>query len=212
MLLGVSRTPAPKPKQIRFRPSASAANPPIHTRGQHVSPFEDDLYHRVIGMPWRYFLSYVAAAWFGVNAVFGLLYAAVPGCVSGARAGDLEDAFYFSVQTLATIGYGVMAPATRYGHLVVVLEALVGTIGVALVTGAIFAKFARPTARVLFASKAVVHVRDGVPHLVFRRSETRSSHGLASSHVEVATRRVLPVRDGPGISIAAQSDNLRLLR
>ncbi len=202
MLLGVSRPPAPKPKQIRFRPSAAAANPPIHTRGQHVSPFED-LYHRVIGMPWRYFLSYVAAAWFGVNAVFGLLYAAVPGCVSGARAGDLEDAFYFSVQTLATIGYGVMAPATRYGHLVVVLEALVGTIGVALVTGAIFAKFARPTARVLFASKAVVHVRDGVPHLVSRLANWRGNM-VVEGQLRVMVLMIQRTREGDTIRLPVE--------
>jgi len=58
---------------------------------------------------------------------------------------------------------------------VVVLEALVGTLGVALVTGVTFAKFARPTARVLFGSKAVVHMRDGVPHLVFRLANWRGN-------------------------------------
>ena len=79
------------------------------------------------------------------------------------------------MQTLATIGYGAMAPATRYGHVVVVFEALVGTLGVALVTGVTFAKFARPTARVLFASKAVVHMRDGVPHLVLRLANWRGN-------------------------------------
>jgi inward rectifier potassium channel len=111
----------------------------------------------------------------GINLIFALLYASVPGCVSGAAPGDLEDAFYFSVQTFATIGYGAMAPATRFGHVVVVFEALVGTLGVALVTGVTFAKFARPTARVLFASKAVVHMRDGVPHLVFRLANWRGN-------------------------------------
>ncbi|HEY6461061.1 MAG TPA: hypothetical protein VIY73_12945, partial [Polyangiaceae bacterium] len=66
-------------------------------------------------------------------------------------------------------------PATRFGHLVVVLEALVGTLGVALVTGVTFAKFARPTARILFAAKAVVHLRDGVPHLMFRLANWRGN-------------------------------------
>jgi inward rectifier potassium channel len=162
-----------KPKKIRFAPSV-AQNVSIRTRGQHV-PLFDDLYHRVLAMPWRRFFAYTAAAWAAVNAVFAVFYAAVPGCVSGAKPGDLEDAFYFSVQTLATIGYGAMAPATRYGHVVVVVEALVGTLGVALVTGATFAKFARPTARILFAAKAVVCVRDGVPHLVFRLANWRGN-------------------------------------
>jgi inward rectifier potassium channel len=126
-------------------------------------------------MPWWRFFVYVAATWIGLNAVFAALYASEPGSIANARAGDLEDAFYFSVQTFATIGYGAMSPATRYGHVVVVIEALVGTLGIALVTGVTFAKFARPTARVLFSDKVVVHTRDGVPHLVFRLANWRGN-------------------------------------
>jgi inward rectifier potassium channel len=166
--------PKPKPKTIRFQPFAAGSTPLIRARGQHVSLFED-LYHRVLGMPWWRFFAYVACAWVVINGAFAVLYAAAPGCITGARPGDVEDAFYFSVQTLATIGYGAMAPATRFGHAVVVVEALVGTLGVALVTGATFAKFARPTARVLFAAKAVVTLRDGVPHLVFRLANWRGN-------------------------------------
>jgi inward rectifier potassium channel len=169
----VSKTPETKPRTIRFEPS-QGRTPSFRTRGQRVAVFED-LYHRVLAMPWWRFFAWVAGSWLVVNAVFAVLYVASPGCVSGARAGDLEDAFYFSVQTLATIGYGAMAPATRYGHAVVVVEALVGMLGVALVTGVTFAKFARPTARVLFAAKAVVQTRDGVPHLVFRLANWRGN-------------------------------------
>jgi inward rectifier potassium channel len=161
------------PKKIRYTPPPRASVA-ARTQGQYVSLFED-VYHKVLAMPWWRFFAYVGAAWVGINLVFALVYAAMPGCVAGAAPGDLEDAFYFSVQTLATIGYGAMAPATRFGHVVVVCEALVGTLGVALVTGVTFAKFARPTARVLFASKAVVHMRDGVPHLVFRLANWRGN-------------------------------------
>lgn len=164
--------PADK-KKIRFEPSATGT-PRVVTRGQRIHVFED-IYHRVLGMPWWRFFAYVGLTWIAINFVFAILYASHPGCVAGATPGDLEDAFYFSVQTFATIGYGAMAPATRFGHMVVVFEALVGTLGVALVTGATFAKFARPTARVLFGSKAVVHMRDGVPHLVFRLANWRSN-------------------------------------
>ncbi|MGH7295384.1 MAG: ion channel [Polyangiaceae bacterium] len=169
-------TPAKKgrsTKKIRFVPAENAASP-VLTRGQQTPLFED-LYHKVLRTPWWRFFVYAAVGWLAINLVFAVLYAVVPGCVSGARPGDLEDAFYFSVQTLATIGYGAMSPATRYGHWVVVLEALVGTLGVALVTGVTFAKFARPTARILFSARAVVHDRDGVPHLVFRLANWRGN-------------------------------------
>jgi len=158
-------------RRIRFAPSARAT-PTIRTRGQHVSLFED-VYHKVLGLTWWRFFLYVAAGWLGSNLLFAALYAAVPGCVTNAAG--FEDAFYFSVQTLATIGYGAMAPATRYGHTVVVLEALVGTLAVALLAGVTFAKFARPTARVLFSDKIVVTLRDGVPHLVFRLANWRGN-------------------------------------
>lgn len=161
------------PKKIRYAPPKRTA-PAMRTRGQDVPLFED-LYHKVLAMPWWRFFAYVGATWVGINLVFAIVYASKPGCVAGAAPGDLEDAFYFSVQTLATIGYGAMAPASRFGHVVVVCEALVGTLGVALVTGVTFAKFARPTARVLFGSKAVVHLRDGVPHLVFRLANWRGN-------------------------------------
>jgi len=161
------------PKKIRYT-APQRTNMLVRTQGQHVPLFED-VYHKVLAMPWWRFFAYVAATWIGINLIFALLYASVPGCVSGAAPRSLEDAFYFSVQTFATIGYGAMAPATRFGHVVVVLEALVGTLGIALVTGVTFAKFARPTARVLFASKAVVHMRDGVPHLVFRLANWRGN-------------------------------------
>ena len=185
-------------KKIRFQSSVSTT-PAIETRGQDVSFFED-IYHKVLAMPWWRFFAYAACGWLGVNLLFALLYAAVPGCVSGATAGSLEDAFYFSVQTLATIGYGGMAPATRYGHLVVVAEALIGTLGVALITGVTFAKFARPTARVLFAAKATVQLRDGVPHLVFRIANWRGNM-VVEGQLRVLILLLRKTREGDSIRI-----------
>ena len=155
----------------------------MRTLGQQIALFED-VYHKVLRTSWLQFFAYVAVIWLGINFLFALLYTAQPGCIANAAPGDLEDAFYFSVQTLATIGYGAMSPATRYGHVVVVLEALIGTLGVALVTGATFAKFARPTARILFSEKAVINVRDGVPHLVFRLANWRNNVVVAG-HLSV---------------------------
>lgn len=160
-------------KAIRFRPNPRARTV-VRAHGQRASLFED-LYHRVLALPWWQFFAYVACAWLGANLVFASLYAAQPGCITNVAPGSVEESFYFSVQTFATIGYGAMAPATRYGHVVVVVEALVGTLGIALVTGVTFAKFARPTARILFSDKAVVQLRDGVPHLVFRLANWRGN-------------------------------------
>ncbi len=149
-------------------------------------------------MPWWRFFAYTTAGWLGTNFVFAMLYSLQAGCV--ANAAGFEDAFYFSVQTLATIGYGAMAPATRYGHIVVVLEALIGTLGVALIVGVTFAKFARPTARVLFSEKIVCSLRDGVPHLVFRLANWRGNM-VVEGQLRVILLLVETTREGETIRI-----------
>jgi len=188
-------------KKIRFQPSERATMAVV-THGQRVTFFED-VYHKVLAMPWWRFFVYVAAAWVGVNALFAILYAVDPGCVAGARPGDLEDAFYFSVQTFATIGYGAMSPATRFGHGVVVVEALVGTLGVALVTGVTFAKFARPTARILFSAKTVVTVRDGAPHLVFRLANWRGNM-VVEGHLRALVLLLTETREGESVRLPVE--------
>jgi inward rectifier potassium channel len=132
-----------------------------------------DIYHFVLGRTWPAFFLLVALVFVVTNMLFAWLYLAEPGAVTNVRPGSFEDAFYFSVQTLATIGYGGMSPASRYGHLVVALEAIVGILMVALITGITFTRFARPTARVLFSNKVVISPRDGVPHVMFRMANWR---------------------------------------
>jgi inward rectifier potassium channel len=132
-----------------------------------------DLYHLVLAQSWPRFFLLTALTFVLTNLFFATLYWLVPGSVSHARPGSFEDAFYFSVQTLATIGYGGMAPATRYAHIVVTFEAFMGVLAVALITGITFTRFARPSARVLFSNRVVISPRDGVPHVMFRMANWR---------------------------------------
>ncbi len=144
----------------------------IRTIGRKRAPY-DDLYHSVLTSSWWLFFALVALAFISANALFAVGYLMQSGSIANAREGSFQDAFFFSVQTMATIGYGGMAPATLFGHIMVTFEAIVAMLGVALVTGITFAKFSRPTARVLFADKAVIAPRDGVPHLMFRMANWR---------------------------------------
>jgi inward rectifier potassium channel len=148
--------------------------PKLTVQGRTSAPW-DDLYHGLIARPWPSFLLVLVAAFLGVNLVFATLYYLAPGCFSGTEAHSFERSFYFSVQTLATIGYGNMAPITRYGHIVVTVEALVGLVTSAFLTGLIFAKFSRPTARVLFSNKITVAPRNGVPTMCFRMANYRQN-------------------------------------
>jgi len=137
-----------------------------------------DPYHLLLTIPWTGFGAVVTLAYAATNAVFALAYLAGGDAIAGARPGHFGDAFFFSVQTLATIGYGAMSPQTTYAHLLVTLEALAGLVGIAIVTGLAFARFAQPTARVVFSRFAVVIPYDGVPMLMFRTANERGNQIL----------------------------------
>jgi inward rectifier potassium channel len=138
-------------------------------------------------MPWRWFFGIQAAAYVLFNAVFALLYLAAPGSIANARPGSFTDAFFFSVQTMATIGFGVMAPATFYANVMVTIEALLGMASVAVAAGLIFARFSQPTARVLFSRVAAVTPFNGVPTLMFRCANQRRNQIFeAQVHVDFA--------------------------
>jgi inward rectifier potassium channel len=132
-----------------------------------------EAYHTVLGLGWAQFLGLVLALYLGINGIFALLYASVPGCVANTRPGNLSDAFFFSVETLASLGYGYFYPATLFGHVVAACESLLGLIAVAMMTGLIFVRFSRPHARIIFTRNAVIAPFNGVPTLMIRAANER---------------------------------------
>ena len=146
----------------------------IATIGLRDSPL-GDLYHSLLVASWRRFFALVLLAYVGANLLFALGYLAIGNGIEEARPGNFADAFFFSVQTMATIGYGKMAPRGLAANLLVTVEALFGLLGLALVTGLVFAKFSRPTARVVFSRNAVVTTFDGVPSLLVRMANERAN-------------------------------------
>jgi inward rectifier potassium channel len=134
-----------------------------------------DLYHGLITSSWTSLFIVVAIAYVGINALFAAAYLALGDAIDNATPGSPVDAFFFSVQTMATIGYGRMVPRTLAANVLVTLEALTGMLTTALATGLIFAKFARPTARVLFSRLAVVGPYDRTPSFMFRMANERAN-------------------------------------
>src|SRR5260221_5540189 len=116
--------------------------PPTLIRGITWKPHED-LYHFILTRTWTQYFASLALLFLAINAVFGVLYWAAPGCISNCQ--DFEHAFFFSIETLATVGYGSMAPVTHYGHVISSGEAFVRMLFVAVVTGLTVAKVSRPT-------------------------------------------------------------------
>ena len=154
-----------------------------------------DLYHAFLEASWPAALGFLGVVFVVANVVFALLYLACGDCIAGARPGNLLDAFFFSVETIATIGYGQMVPRTTLANVLVSIEAFCGLLGVALVTGLVFSKFARPTARVMFSKVAVIAKRNGQPCLMFRMANERATR-IAEAQVHVSLVRNEVTQEG----------------
>ncbi len=134
-----------------------------------------DVYHFLLVRSWGMFFFIAVVLYFALNVTFALLYVRQPGSIAGTASGSVLDAFFFSIETMATIGFGVMHPATLYAHVLVSIEAMLGILFVPLVTGLIIAKFTLPTARVIFSQNMVIAPFDGVPTLMFRLANVRAN-------------------------------------
>lgn len=155
-------------------------------RGRRRNP--RDLYHWLLTISWGLFAVLGLSAYLVSNAVFGLLYLLDPQGISGARPGNFADAFFFSVQTIGTIGYGVLAPRDIYANCVMTIENFFGLSFVAVATGVIFARVSRPTARVMFSRNALITRYDGRPTLMFRAANERANRVLEAEVTVSLTR------------------------
>ena len=145
----------------------------IRVIGQRRTPLRD-FYHSLLELPWSATIAAISGAFLATNALFAEVYLLVGGVEHAAR-GSFLDAFFFSVQTMGTIGYGAMYPSSTAANVVVVIEAITSLLLTALSTGLVFAKFSRSTARVLFSRRAVISPFNGVPSLMFRLGNERGN-------------------------------------
>ncbi|MDP8999108.1 MAG: ion channel [Myxococcota bacterium] len=152
-----------------------------------------DFYHGIMRLSWTATILVIATAYLALNAVFGVGYLVVGG-VEHARRGSWLDAFFFSVQTSGTIGYGAMWPSSNAANALVVVESVVSLVFAALATGLVFSKFSLPTARVMFSREATISRMDGVPTLAFRVGNQRSNR-IVQAQVRVAMVRTEHTRE-----------------
>ncbi len=147
----------------------------FEVRKRGVSRFDfRDPYHGALTASWPLFLAVLLALEVGINFVFAGLYLLRPGSIANAAPGSFADAFFFSIETWATVGYGAMSPATIYGHALATLEIFCGMGTTALATGMTFVRFSRPRHKFLFADNAVIAPMDGRPTLMVRVGHGRS--------------------------------------
>jgi inward rectifier potassium channel len=137
-----------------------------------------DLYHLLLTISWWKFLGLIGGLYLVTNFGFAIAYMLGGDAIANARPGSLTDTFFFSVQTMATIGYGAMYPKTIYANVLVAIEAFVGLLGVAMATGLMFARISRPTAKVVLSQTAVIMPYNGIPTLMFRAANKRGNQIL----------------------------------
>ena len=169
--------PADAPRRSRHRPRVAATRVQIGDREFAAlgvtRPILGDLYHYFMTVSWPRLFATIAAFFLGFDLLFGWLYDLVPGCIANLSPPGFLGAFFFSVETLATVGYGDMHPTSVYGHTVATIEVFAALTTLTLITGIMFARFSRPRARFLFARNAVVRPIDGKPTLMFRAANAR---------------------------------------
>lgn len=153
----------------------------------------------MLTISWPRLIGLLVVIYLVLNAIFAGLYLLDPGGLENARKGEFLDHFFFSVQTMATIGYGKMTPISVYTNALVTVEALVGMLSMAMSTGLMFAKFSRPTSRVVFSKNLLVTQRDGGPALVLRMANQRFNQ------IVEASLRLILLRD----EITAEGERVR---
>ena len=145
--------------------------------GRDRSPFAD-IYHRVLALPLLGILALMGATFLVLNLIFAGLYLADAGGIAAMTPGDFPSAFFFSVETFGTIGYGHWYPQDYTANLIMTVETFVGLVYVAVSTGMVFARVSRPVSRVTFSQRAVIHDFEGVRTLMFRAANRRANNIL----------------------------------
>jgi inward rectifier potassium channel len=174
------------PQQVKFWQPIRQSRPQQRLNSHH--PIRHDLYHWLLIISWPQFLGSVSLFYLTVNALFAFAYLLPGNQIINARPGSFSDAFFFSIQTLSTVGYGSLSPQGLFSQFLMTAEILVGFLLMAILTGLMFARFSRPTARIIFSQVAVVCPFQGIPTLMFRTANRRDNR-ILEAQIQVSLVR-----------------------
>ncbi len=169
-------------------------------------------YHYFVTISWPKFLAYIVGAYIATNTLFAFAYLACgDGSLSGLAGASIgrrfATAFFFSVETLATIGYGNVVPLTPAAEVLVTVEALVGLLGFGVAAGMMFARFARPTPQIVFSRHAIISPYRGITAFMFRVVNQKKSE-----LVDVEAQILLARRKQGGSALDREFIRLKLER
>jgi inward rectifier potassium channel len=155
-----------------------------------------DVYRWLLSLRWPQFAVFAATLYIALNLLFAALYSLEQDSIAGSTGGHrFFDCFFFSVQTLATVGYGHMYPQTLYGHIVATIEIMSGLFLLAVMTGLIFVRFSRPIARVAFSRSIVIAPLNGKPTLMVRVGN-ENHHSMVEAEFRIMFSRDEPLIEG----------------
>jgi inward rectifier potassium channel len=160
--------------QNLFTPKRRFSGREFVAHGLRRRPWQD-LYHVLMTVGWTTLVAGFACLFILFNLCFAGLYTLQRTGIANLNPNGYWGRFFFSVETLATVGYGDMHPQTVYTHCIASIEIFIGMLMIALLTGVMFARFSRPTARFLFARYAVIRPIDGRPTLMLRAANARQN-------------------------------------
>lgn len=178
--------------------SENSLLPEYEITGLYGLPFVTDAYYTLLGASWWQLFAYGFLAYVILNLVFGTLYWVAPGSVSSD--GTWLQSFHFSVQTFSTIGYGSMSPTSTFGNILVTIESFFGLVAVAIGTGLVFSKFSRPSARIDYSEKMVVHPRNGKMTLHFRIANERADNRIINAKLKLSVLMKVVSEEGHELS------------
>lgn len=154
-----------------------------------------DVYRWLLSLRWPQFAAFVGTVYVGLNLLFAGLYSLGQNSIAGTTSHWFLDCFFFSVQTLATVGYGHMYPQTLYGHIVSTAEIMTGVFLLAVMTGLIFVRFSRPIGRVAFSRSIVIAPLNGRPTLMVRIGN-ENQHSMVEAEFRIMFSRDEPLIEG----------------
>lgn len=154
-----------------------------------------DAYQWTLSLNWPQFTAFVAAVYIVLNLIFATAYCLGGDSIANLKPASFVESFFFSVQTLATVGYGHLYPHTLYGHIVTTIEIMTGMFLLAVMTGLIFVRFSRPTARILFSKSAIIGPLNGRPTLMVRVGNQRQ-HSMVEAEFRIMFNRDEPLVEG----------------
>ena len=176
----------PTPRRKERRTGMSVRIGPVTLFKGGLPRFDrQDPYAFAVALSWRDFALLFVAAELAINTIFALLFLADPRSIANHNPPGFLGAFFFSLETLATVGYGQMYPGTIYGHVISSVEILTGVIFTAIMTGLLFVRFSRPKAKIMYAADPIVTFYNGQPTLMLRIANARTSlltNAIATIH------------------------------